>query len=273
MKKADAERLIPYIKTMFVATFSSAKEIVEETPIILISNRGRAEARQKAFDQTGARFKEDDDIRGEAIFGPEGRAVLIYTAVAAGDWDLCHTGWHELGHVMTKVINKELFIEAENDVNAMHDTPIRSGMALWSEFIAEYIALIVEDAEPENPAWPKQDILASLIHEATGTGSLNPYPLAFYCAMMMGDNTIEVMLRRQPNAAIGLDDCDDYTGELIVGLLNMLDKQLCQDIFWDIKRESLERIGAQMDELWSHCYYSPAAEILKKILKKKKSND
>lgn len=270
MKKADAQRLIPYIKTTFIAAFPSAKEIVEDTPIILIANRGRTETRQKAFEQTGARFKEDDDIRGEAIFGPKGRAILIYTAVAEGDWDFCHTGWHELGHVLTKVINKELFLEAENDVNAMHDTQIRSGMAVWSEFIAEYIAILIEDEDPQPIAWPKQDILANLIREATGSGSLNPYPLAFYCAMMMGDKTIDAMMQRQPNAAIGLDECDDLAGELIVGLLNLLDEQLCQEEFWNISREMLEKIGAQIDELWSHCYYSTATAVLEKILKRKK---
>ena len=272
MKKAEAERLIPYIKTTFIAAFPTAKEIVEETPIMLISNRGRAEARQRAFEQTGARFKEDDANRGEAIFGPKGRAILIYTAVAENDEDFCHTGWHELGHVLTKVVNKDLFIEAENDVNAMHDTQIRSGMAVWSEFIAEYIAILILDEEPEPIAWPKQEILANLIQEATGTGSLNPYPLAFYCALMMGDNTIDAMLHRQPNAAIGLDECDDIAGELIVGLLNLLDEQLCEKEFWNISREMLEKIGAQIDELWSHCYYSPVTELLNKILKRNKNN-
>lgn len=270
MKKADAERLIPYIKTAFVAAFPTAKEIVEETPIILISNRGRTEARQKAFEQTGARFKEDDKLRGEAIFGPKGRAILLYIAAAEGDWDLCHTGWHELGHVFTKVINKELFIEAENDVNAMRDTQVRSGMSVWSEFIAEYIAILIEDEEPQPIAWPKQDILTNLVHEATDSGSLDPYPLAFYCAMMMGDNTIDEMLQRQPNAAIGLDECDDLTGELIIGLLNILDEQLCQEELWNISREMLEKIGAEVDALWSHCYYFSAAELVKRILKSEK---
>ena len=200
----------------------------------------------------------------------KGRAILIYTTVAESDWDLCHTGWHELGHILTKVINKDLFIEAENDVNAMHDTQIRSGMAVWSEFIAEYIAILIDDEEPQPVAWPKQDILANLIQEATGSGSLNPYPLAFYCAMMMGDNTIDAMMQRQHNAAIGLDECDDMTGELIVGLLKILDEQLCQEEFWNISREMLEKIGAQIDELWSHCYYSTATTVLEKILKRKK---
>ncbi len=270
MKVTDAQRLIPYIKEKFIAEFPMAKEIVEQTPFILISNRGRAEARQKAFDACGARFKEDGDIRGEVIFGPKGRAVLIYTAVADSEIDFCHTGWHELGHVFTKVVNKQLFIDAENDANAMHDTKIRSGMSIWSEFIAEYIALLVEDAAPQLFAWHKQDMLTHLIAEATTTGSLNPYPLAFYCAMMMGDNTIEVMLERTPDAAIGLNDSDDYLAELVVGLLQKLDEQLCKDEFWDITQEALEGIGDQVDELWTHCYYSVMPLALEKIIKEVK---
>ncbi len=270
MLKADAQRLIPYIKESFIAAFPMAKEIVEETPFILISNRGRTEARQKAFDACGARFKEDDDIRGEAIFGPKGRAVLVYTSVADSEIQFCHTGWHELGHVLTKVVNKELFIDAENDVSAMRDTKIRSGMSVWSEFIAEYIAIILMDEEPQPFAWEKQDILAQLIKEALMPGGLNPYPLAFYCAIMMGDNTIEEMLQRVPNAAIGLDECDDKMTDLVIGLLQKLDKQLCKDEFWDISRETLEEIGEQVDEIWTHSYYSIVPKIMEKIIKKGK---
>ena len=221
MKKADAERLIPYIKTTFSAAFPTAKKIVEETPIVLIPNRGRTEARNKVIEACGAAYKVDGENRGEVIFGSKGRAVLLYPTVAESDWDFCHTGWHELGHVFTNLVNKELFIDAENDVRADRDTKRRSGMSVWSEFIAEYIAILIENEEPQPMAWPKQDILANLIQEATGSGSLNPYPLAFYCAMMMGDNTIDAMMQRQHNAAIGLDECDDMTGELIVGLLKI----------------------------------------------------
>ncbi len=268
MKKVDAEKLIPYIKTTFIAAFPTAKEIVEETPFVLIPNRGRTEARQRAMDACGATYKVDGDNRGEVIFGPKGRAVLIYTTVAETDWDFCHTGWHELGHVFTNLVNKELFIDAENDVRAERDTKRRTGMSVWSEFIAEYIAILIENEEPQPVAWPKQDILSGLIKDAVGTGMLNPYPLAFYCAMMMGDNTIDEMLQRQPDASIGLDECDDLLSNMIVTLLRLLDKQLCKEDFWDISLEELEGIGAQVDEIWTHCYYSGAVNALQKIIKR-----
>ena len=97
---------------------------------------------------------------------------------------------------------------------------------------------------------------------------LNPYPLAFYCAMMMGDNTIDEMLQRQPDASIGLDECDDLLSDMIVTLLRLLDKQLCKEDFWDISLEELEGIGAQVDEIWTHCYYSGALTALQKIIKR-----
>lgn len=269
MKKTNAERLIPYIKTTFIAAFPTAKEIVEETPFVLIPNHGRAEARQNAIEICGATYKADGNIRGEVIFGSKGRAVLIYTAVAETDRDLCHTGWHELGHVFANLVNKELFVDAENDALANRDTKRRSGMSLWSEFIAEYIAILIEDEDPQAVAWPKQDILAGLIKDAVGTGMLNPYPLAFYCAMMMGDNTVDEMLQRQPNAAIGLDKCDDLLSEMIINLLRLLDKQLCNEDFWSITLKNLENIGAQVDEIWTHCYYSGALQKIKNIIQKK----
>ena len=267
MRKSDAERLIPYIKTSFIAAFPTAKEIVEETPFVLIPNRGRAEARQKAMDACGASYKADGDSRGEVIFGPKGRAVLIYTTIAESDWEFCHTGWHELGHVFTNLVNKELFIDAENDMRAERDTKRRTGMSVWSEFIAEYIAILIQDEEPQPVAWPKQDILSALIKDAVGSGMLNPYPLAFYCAMMMGDNTIAEMLQRQPDAAIGLDECDDLLADMIINLLRLLDKQLCKGEFWDITLEDLEGIGAQVDEIWTHCYYAGALNTLQKMIK------
>ena len=268
MTLTKAKQLLPRVKEDFIKIFPTAKTIVDDTPIVLLTNYNRKEKREKIIQECGASFKEDGDIKGEAIFGKKGKAVLVYPAVSQTDRDFYHTCWHELGHIFTRVIDKELFDIGEQDIKEDRDTKLRSGITLWSEFIAEYIAIIIENEPPLPIAWPKQDILTQLIKDSTLGDQLNPYPLAFYCAIMMGDNTIDEMLERVPDADIGLDDCDEFLSKMIVELLRILDKQLCKENYWSVSKEKLEEIGAKVDEIWTHCYYSVPLQLLAKRIKK-----
>jgi len=264
MTQTEAKRLIPYVKESFIAAFPVSREIVENTPFVLVSNRNRAEIRIKTIEDCGAEFKEDGNIRGEVIFGTKGYAILIYLTVAKTEKEFCYTAWHELGHIFTRIANKEVFDMGHQDLKEDRDTKLRSGLALWAEYIAEYIAILIDDAPPMSIAWPKQDVLTQYIKEATLTDGLHPYPLAFYCAIMMGDNTVAAMLERTPNADIGLDACDELLTQMILDLLRLLDKELCKEDYWLITKEILEDIGAQIDDLWTHCAYLYQMKQLRK---------
>ena len=269
MTQEEAKQLIPYVKESFIATFPLSKDIVKNVPFVLVANRNRAEIRIKTMEDCGAEFKDDGNLRGEVIFGAKGYAILIYLTAAKTKKEFCYTAWHELGHIFTRLVNKEVFDIGEQDVKEDRDTTLRNGLTLWSEYIAEYMAILIDNSPPLSVAWPKQDILTQYIREATLTDGLHPYPLAFYCAMMMGDNTVEAMLQRTPNADIGLGLCDEALTQMILDLLRLLDKELCKEEYWFITKETLEDIGTLINDMWVHCGYLYQMKQLQKRLRGK----
>lgn len=252
MNKNELTILVKEAKERFLDVFPQSAEILAKTDIVLLSNRNRAEMRKKVFEDHGASFREDGDNEGEALLGYKGFAVIIYTAAIKSENRFRWVLWHELGHVFSFVTCKELFIDAENDKNAWRDTLIRSGMSVWSEFIAEVIAYNVADEPPQPIAWPKQEEMRGLMNAAVNGPVLSTYDLAFYCAIYMEDPTIYAMLQRNKEASIGLDDCDDEIIPLIENLLYILDQQLCKDEHWIIERKMLEAIGQCVDDLFAY---------------------
>lgn len=250
----ETEKLVLLIKNKFIDLIPQSDEIINNTPIILISDHNRKEERDQIFLQLHAEWKEDGDISGEAIIGKYGKAVLIYTDAILNDKHFCHTAWHELGHIFTNSINNELFEEAEYDARMENDSLIRNGMAFWSEFIAEDIAIRIADNEPLSPFWQIQDQLTHLINEAVNKNVLNVYLLSFYCAIVMDDNTVDAMVEAYPDADIGFSACDETKIKLISDLLHTLDKQLCNESFWFVSRETLEIIGKHINRLWTCCW-------------------
>lgn len=122
----ETEKQVLLIKNKFIALIPQLDEIINDTPIILISEHNRKEERDQIFLQLHADWKEDGDISGEAVIGKCGTAVLIYTDAILNDKHFCHTVWHELGHIFTHSINNELFEEAEHDARIEKDSLIRN---------------------------------------------------------------------------------------------------------------------------------------------------
>jgi len=61
-----------------------------------------------------------------------------------------------------------------------------------------------------------------------------------------------------------LDACDELLTQMILDLLRLLDKELCKEDYWLITKEILEDIGAQIDDLWTHCAYLYQMKQLRK---------
>jgi hypothetical protein len=77
----------------------------------------------------------------EVIVGPCGKQILIYQSMMKTKQQVFHALWHEFGHIL-------FGDEKQYGINFEDDTPMRSGYAVFNEFVAEYIAYTVNDAEP-----------------------------------------------------------------------------------------------------------------------------
>ncbi len=151
-----------------------------------------------------------------------------------------HCIWHELGHVLfgdEKTFNIDLNI----------DTPLRSGYAVFNEFIAEYIAFTVNDFKPLSGTFGVNGYLSNAI--LNSYGDIIPYWLSRYYAIVIGDSTIS--------------DEEFYRGkELvpndiwveIINLMRILFEQTEKDECWKVNTEYLEKVGEHYDYLFHLVY-------------------
>lgn len=253
MNKGELTVLIPETKQQFNDTFPNSEEIIRDTEVVILLNKNREAKRIAVFESCGVPVREDAKIEGEAVIGTTKNAVIIYASVIKSPSRFKRVLWHELGHVYSYVVNRKLYLEAEDDLRNNLDTPIRSGMSVWSEFIAEFIAYMVEDGRPANYLWPVFKKLEAYMDEAVNSGRLNVYPLAFFCAMAFGDPSVVAWSNAHNNAIPGFDNCDDIVIPLVGSLLDALGKQLQKDDFVCITPAKLKDIGKNVDILWDYC--------------------
>lgn len=256
MNKGVLETLIPETIAQFINAFPQSAELINSVEIAIILNANREKKRLEVFERCKARIKEDGPNEGEAVIGENGRAVIIYATVIKSKRRFKRVLWHELGHIYSQALSKELFDEAEKDMLQDNDTLIRNGMCIWSEFIAEIIAYIVEDLPPHVSAWQSVSIMQNLMDEAVNTGNLSPYPLAFFNAMLYEDPTIVAWREYNDYVVPGLNNCDDDILPLLKRLTDLLGNQLQEDEFICISRETLQQIGECVNELWDFCEMS-----------------
>lgn len=264
MNKGVLETLIPETKAQFLRAFPQSADLIDNTEIFIILNSNREKKRLEVFERCGARVKEDGPNEGEAVIGANGRAVIIYASVIKSQARFKRVLWHELGHIYSQALNSELFAEAEKDMLADNDTLIRNGMCIWTEFIAEVIAYIVEDAIPRASAWQSVAIMENLMDEAVNSGNLAPYPLAFFNAMLYEDPTVVAWREQNEYVVPGLNNCDDDILPLLKNLSDVLGEQLQKEEFVCVSRDMLEKIGECVNELWDFCEMSVFSNTIKR---------
>lgn len=273
MRKKDAEPRIAPAKEQLIIAFPQLADLIEQTPVHLISKRNLTERRNKIADELGADEKTKvADTTAEAIVGERGYAVLLYYEHIR-DNELEHTIYHEFGHILSIHANPKLHEEVRLDISMDYDTVLRSGSSVWSEFIAEAIAYIVEDGEPNGDIFAINWRLEHLMDEAVNSGYLEPYPLAIYLATMFENPTVDLYLQSHPGAGLGLNNCEDEVVPLLENILMVLSEQLKKDDYYRIERETLEQLGRAVDELWGYCLDRHNYRMLRAVFERVSNSD
>lgn len=262
MNKGDVESIIPEAKEQFVLFFPEAEKLIANTEICVILNGNRQKKRREIFERYGVKLREDEPAEGETIVGKQSAAVILYGSVIKNERRCKHVLWHELGHVLSNTLSRDLFEEAEADMEMDRDTLIKSGMAVWSEFIAEYIALLVEDEPASGVAWEKAFQMEQHMDAAVNSGLLQVYPLAFFFAMLLGDATICSWREANGYAVPGLNHCDEDIFPALKEITELLAEQVEQEEFAQISHDTLSHLGECVNALWDFCYMANTSREL-----------
>ena len=215
----------------------------------MVRKRDSAATIAEASESLFAWNKQDlIDAAGGVIVGDNGYAdVFCYDVVKPKN--ACHTIYHEFGHVISIEAYRDLLLEVFQDIDSDRDTLLRSGNALWSEFIAEAIAYIVEDDEYSFDFKHAMLLMEHWMDKALRQGEFDPYWLAFYCASYIKSPALAQYLSRHEGEAIGAQDFDDDLLQLIANALGILKRQLKRNNYWKIDRKTLCTVGRHINDI------------------------
>lgn len=266
MNKGELEKLIPEAKAKFIEKFPDAASLVEDVEVYVILNSNREKKRLEVFEHCDARVRPDEPAEGETMLGKNHKAIIIYASVIKSKKRFLYVMWHELGHVYSYAKSSEVFDEAEQDLIHDRDTEVKSGMAVWSELIAEVIALKVEDAPISNSFYLKEMQMEQFMDEAVNSGRLSPYPLAFFFAMLFADNTVQAWVDDNDGNVPGVNNCNEAIFDILSPLTDVLGYQMMEKDFAKISRETLCEIGDLVNCLWDFCNMGDPDELRRLIL-------
>lgn len=208
-----------------------------ETPkIVVVPASRRQAAREKVLKECGLDYKED--IYGtdaEVIDGPLDKQIVLYQSMAKSERQVSHAVWHECGHVV-------FGNEKQYGIDFSEDTPMRSGYAVFNEFIAEYIAHVVSGGEGFGIYNPNMYLQLAFSEPFT----VNPYWLSRYMAIIVGDSNV-------PDERIteGAGYVKPVVWEYLTQMFKMIDEQLKEDKFWKATPEFIETFGSLYDRMFS----------------------
>ena len=152
----------------------------ESPKIVVVSASRRQVVRAKALQECGINYKEDlYGTDAEVIDGPLGKQILLYQSMMKTERQVCHVLWHEFGHII-------FGNEKQYGIDFNVDTPMRSGYAVFNEFMAEYIAYVVTEGEGFGVYNPNMYLQMAFQER----GTINPYWLSRYMAIIVGDSTV-----------------------------------------------------------------------------------
>lgn len=275
-------------------------EYIPIPEIHIVSDRTIFQTRRELVDRLHSQQTEIDEDQYssimEMIHGEYGDAILIHQKyipdpkkIPLADDYFSHYLWHELGHYYA--IHNECAAEnlhRFNNPGLSADRIRQEGYWMWSEFIAETIALYVEEQHcridnrdfyhPEFLRWEPNEwgyLVEKLLHFLEMTffyypSTIDEAGLAMYFATLLMDDAT----KRYVNAAAEgkLRVYDEKTGcsrltspgeieptcisdqpeafqETLWQLKAMLDRQLCKEKFWEIDADWLETLGQLVVDL------------------------
>ena len=132
--------------------------------------------------------------------------------------------------------------EKQYGIDIENDTPMRSGYAVFNEFIAEYIAHVVSNGEGFEIYNPNMYLQLAFQEERT----INPYWLSRYMAIIAGDSNVS-----DECVAAGADYVKPVVWNYVTEMFRMVDKQLKKDNFWKAESAFIENLGTLYDNMFS----------------------
>ena len=170
--------------------------------------------------------------------GPLGKQILLYQSMMKSEKQVYHALWHEFGHIL-------FGNEKQYNIDFAVDTPMRSGYAILNEIIAEYIAHYVSGGEGFGIYNPNMYLQMAFQEE----GTINPYWLSRYMAIILGDNTV-----RDEFVMAGADYVFPEVWVCIVAMFKMLNEQIKKDVFWKASEDFVEEFGEIFDQMYHIVY-------------------
>ena len=211
----------------------------ESPKIVVVSASRRQVVRAKALQECGINYKEDlYGTDAEVIDGPLGKQILLYQSMMKTERQVCHALWHEFGHII-------FGNEKQYGIDFNVDTPMRSGYAVFNEFMAEYIAYVVTEGEGFGVYNPNMYLQMAFQER----GTINPYWLSRYMAIIVGDSTVS-----DEFVADGAKYVSSTVWEYLAEMFDMIDEQLQKDDFWNVAAEFIEEFGRLYDDVFSVVY-------------------
>jgi len=230
---------ISEIKTYINKAIERFNEIfpgIEPPKVVVIPASRRQAVRNKVLCTCGLDYKEDlYGTDAEVIDGPLDRQILLYQSMMKCERQVCHALWHEFGHIV-------FGNEKQYGIDLSEDTPLRSGYAMFNEFIAEYIAYEISRGEGFGAYNPNMYLQMAFQKE----GIVNPYWLSRYFAIIAGDSNVSEEI---------ITDGENYVTPTVWKYLSemfkLIDKQLMKKDYWKATPKFIEKLGILYDDLFS----------------------
>ena len=208
----------------------------EPPKIVVIPASKRQAVRNKVLRECGIDYKEDlYGTDAEVIDGRLTQQIVVYQSMMKSERQVCHALWHEFGHIV-------FGNEKQYGINLAEDTPMRSGYAVFNEFIAEYIAYLVSDREGFGVYNPNMYLQLAFQEE----GTINPYWLSRYMATIVGDSMVS-----DECVVEGTEYVKPIVWNYLTEMFRMIDKQLKKENFWKATPSFIEDLGTLYDDMFS----------------------
>jgi len=209
--------------------------------VVVVPSSRRQAVRNRVLQECGVKYKEDlYGTDAEVINGPLGMQVLVYQSMMKYEQQVYHAIWHEFGHIL-------FGDEKQFGIDLSVDTPMRSGYAVFNELIAEYIAHFMTGGEGFGTYNPNMYLQMAFQEE----GTINPYWLSRYMAIIMGDNNV-----RPEFVQAGAGYVSPEVWACLVDMFKMLHVQFKKDEFWKVSAEFIEEFGQLFDDMFHYVYIS-----------------
>lgn len=219
-----------------VEHFEKVFKDFEPPKIVVVPASRRQAVRNKVLRECGLGYKEDVyGTDAEVIDGPLDKQIVLYQSMMKNERQVCHALWHEFGHIVFG--NEKQF-----GIDLAEDTPMRSGYAVFNEFIAEYIAHMVSDGEGFGVYNPNMYLQLAFQEE----GTINPYWLSRYMAIISGDSNVS-----DECVFEGAEYVKPIVWNYLTEMFRMVDKQLKKDDFWKATPSFIEDLGTLYDDMFS----------------------